>query len=195
MSFLSAALLLFLVIDPLGNIPLFLCTLKNVDRHRHRGIILRELFIGLGVLVVFLFAGRYILSMLGVSQSSLGIAGGIILLLIAIRMIFSGSEKIFENTNSGAPLLVPLAIPLIAGPSSMTTVMLIMASNPSQWLEWLASLVCAWIISCVILLFSHRLSRMFGNRGLTAIERLMGMILATVAVEMFITGIRQAFFS
>ncbi len=195
MSFLSATVLLVLVINPLGNIPLFLCALKSVDPQRQQRVLLRELLIGLAVLVVFLFTGRYILLVLGVSQSSLGIAGGIILMLIAIKMIFSGSEKIFENTVAGEPFVVPLAIPLIAGPASMTTAILLMARDSSRWLEWLAALVAAWVISSIILLFSHSLSRLLGDRGLTAIERLTGMILTTVAVEMFITGVRRSFFN
>ena len=102
MSVFSAAALLFLVLDPLGNIPLFTCMFSAVDRRRHYKIIVRELLIALGILVMFLFAGRHILALLQISQSSLGIAGGIILLMIAIKMVFSGSEKIFENTASKA---------------------------------------------------------------------------------------------
>ena len=194
MSVLSATLLLFLVLDPVGNIPLFLCTLKKIDPARHKTIIIRELCIALCVLMLFLFAGRYILSVLQISQPSLGIAGGIIIFLIAIKMIFSGSEKMFGDAPEGEPFVVPLAIPLIAGPSAMTIVILLMAREPSRWLEWLIALVCAWTITGIILLFSSRLSQLLGNRGLTALERLMGLLLTTVAVEMFITGIRQSFF-
>lgn len=196
MTVLSAILLLFLVIDPIGNIPLFLCALKKVEPHKHRRIIIRELCIGFAILLLFLFFGRYILSLLQISQSSLGIAGGIILFMIAIKMVFSRSEKIFEGNNSDSePFIVPLAIPLIAGPSSMTMVMLLMAREPSRVFIWLLALACAWIISSIILLSSSRLRKVFGKRGLTALERLMGMILTTIAVEMFITGIRQSFFS
>jgi multiple antibiotic resistance protein len=194
-SIISATLLLFLVIDPLGNIPVFLSVLKNIDRRRHRHIIVRELCIGLSVLMVFLFAGQYILAILGISQSSLGIAGGIILFLIAVKMIFAGSEHIFESAVDGEPFIVPLAIPSIAGPSATATVILVMARNPARWYEWLIALLGAWTISGIILLLSDRLSRFLGHRGLIAIERLMGMILTTVAVEMFIHGIRQSFFN
>lgn len=194
MSFLSAIILLFFVIDPLGNIPLFLCYLGNIEPRRQRRIILRELGIGLGVLVGFLFAGQYLLALLNISQTSLGIAGGIILFLIALKMIFSGSETIFAYTETTEPFIVPLAIPLIAGPSSMSTVMLMMAREPSHWLEWLLALMCAWGLSVVILVFATPLSRILGQRGLTAIERLMGLILTTVAVEMFIDALRESFF-
>jgi multiple antibiotic resistance protein len=195
MTVLSATLLLFLVLDPIGNIPLFLCSLKSIDSRRHKRIIIRESCIGLALLLLFLFAGRYILLLLQISQSSLSIAGGIILFLIALKMIFRGSEEIFGNATEGEPFIVPLAIPLIAGPSAMTTVILLMAREPSRWLDWFVALMCAWLLSCVILLFSNRLSRIFGNRGLIALERLMGLILTTVAVQMLITGIRQSFFS
>jgi multiple antibiotic resistance protein len=194
-SILSATLLLFLVIDPLGDIPVFLSVLKNIDPRRHRHIIVRELCIGLSVLMVFLFAGQYILAILGISQSSLGIAGGIILFLIAVKMIFVGSEHIFESAADGEPFIVPLAIPSIAGPSATATVILVMARNPARWYEWLIALIGAWSIAGIILLLSDRLSRFLGHRGLIAIERLMGMILTTVAVEMFIHGIRQSFFN
>jgi multiple antibiotic resistance protein len=194
MSVLSAALLLFLVLDPLGNVPIFLAVLKQVDRARQRAIIVRELAIALGILVVFLFAGRYLLALLQISQSSLGIAGGIILFLIAIRMIFSDIEDIFGHSPDGEPFVVPLAVPLIAGPSAMTTVMLLTAREPARWLDWLLALVVAWLASGAILYYSKGLDRVLGLKVLVAIERLMGLVLTTVAVEMFISGIRQAFF-
>jgi multiple antibiotic resistance protein len=193
MSILSAIILLLLVLDPIGNVPLFLCALKPVPRVRHRRIIVRESCIGLVILMFFLFMGRYILTVLRISQSSLSIAGGIILFMIAIKMVFAGSEKIFGDKTSGEPFIVPLAIPLIAGPSAMSTVLLLMAREPSRWIDWFAALVIAWLVSMVVLLFSSRLSRLFGERGLTAVERLMGMILVTVAVEMFLDGVHASF--
>ncbi|MFH1023400.1 MAG: MarC family protein [Planctomycetota bacterium] len=195
MSVLSAIVVLFLVIDPLGNIPLFVCALSTVDRRLHRRIIVRELLIALAILVMFLFAGNHILTLLGVSRSSLGIAGGIILLMIATKMVFLGSEMVFENAASGSPLVVPLAVPLVAGPSAITTVILLVSREPSRRPEWLLALFCAWLAAGIVLMFSGRLSMLLGNRGLKAIERLMGMTLATVAVEMFVTGIRQSFFN
>ena len=194
MSLLSATLLLFLVIDPIGNVPLFLGALKNVEPRRHKRIIIRELSIGLAILLFFLIFGRYILLLLQISEMALSIAGGIILFMIAIKMVFSGSEKIFEGSPDSEPFIVPLAIPLIAGPSAMTIVMLLMAREPSRGFEWLLALVIAWIVSSIILVSSDRLSQLFGKRGLTALERLMGLLLTTVAVEMFIKGIRQSFF-
>ncbi len=193
MSVFSAAVLLFLVLDPLGNIPMFTCVLSTVDRQRRNRIIVRELLIALCILIIFLFAGRHILSVLQISQSSLGIAGGIILFMIAIKMVFAGSEQIFENSLSKEPFIVPLAVPLVAGPSSLATVILLMAKEPSRWPEWMLALLCAWAVSGVLLLLSSRLSELLGERVLKAVERLMGMILTAVAVEMFINGLRQSF--
>ena len=130
MSIISAAVLLFLVLDPLGNIPLFILGLKHVKPERHMQVIIRESLIGLGFLLLFLFSGKQIMVLLHVSQSSLSIAGGIILFMIAIRMIFSGSGDVFGIPVEGEPLIVPLAVPLIAGPSAMATVILMMAKEP-----------------------------------------------------------------
>lgn len=192
MTALSAAAILFLVLDPFGNVPLFLVYLKGLSPARQRRVILRELVIALAVLVVFLFLGRYLLGLLRISESSLGIAGGILLFVIAVRMIFAGAEGLFASPHEGEPFIVPLAIPLVAGPSAMATVILLMAREPDRWLEWLAALLAAWLLSGGVLLLSSRLSRLLGERGLSALERLMGLLLTTVAVEMLVSGIRQA---
>ncbi|MBN2028607.1 MarC family protein [bacterium] len=195
MSIFSAAVLLFLVLDPLGNIPIFTSVLKSVDPRQHRKIIIRELLLALVILALFLFFGRHILSLLEVSQSSLGIAGGIVLLMIAIKMVFVGSDMIFENISDEGPFIVPLAVPLIAGPSAMAMVILLMAREPSRWLEWLLALFFAWLASGVLLILSDKLSQILSKRVLKAIERLMGMILTAVAVEMFVDGIRHSVFN
>ncbi len=193
MSTFSTALLLFLVLDPIGNVPLFIVALKNVDPDRHTQVIARESVIGLGFLVMFLLLGPWILRLLHISQSSLSIAGGIILFLIALKMIFTGAGDVFGITVQGEPLVVPLAVPLIAGPSAMATVMLLMARQPEYWPRWLAAIILAWIPSCCILLFAPALKRLLGERGLIAVERLMGMILATVSVQMLLDGIQNTF--
>ena len=194
MDVFSTALLLFLVIDPVGNIPAFLFILRNVPEEKHRRIIFRELFIALITLVLFLFSGQYILAALQVSQGSLGAAGGIILFLIAVRMIFPVPKGVFgEEADTGEPFIVPLAIPLIAGPAAMATLMLLMARDPAEWPQWLAALLVAWSISGLILLSADQLARLLGRRTLTAIERLMGLVLTAVAVQMFIDGVGQAY--
>lgn len=190
MTTFSAAVLLFLVMDPVGNAPLFVALLGDIEPRKARRIIARELSIALGILVAFLFGGRWILDLLQISEPALSVAGGVILFLIAIRLIFGGSQQLLGETPGGEPFVVPLAVPLVAGPSAMATVLLLMAQDPGRWPEWLAALLCAWSVSGVILLFSASLSRLLGARGLIAMERLMGMLLTTVAVQMFLTGLR-----
>ena len=191
MTIFSAALLMFLVLDPVGNIPVFLSILGGYPPHRARQILLRELTIALGVLLIFLFGGRYLLAVLHISEPSLSIAGGVILFLIALKMIFADVQEIFHHTPDGEPFVVPLAVPLIAGPSAMATVLLLMAREPDRWPEWLAAVLAAWLASGVILLLASFFSRILGRRGLTALERLMGMLLTTVAVQMFLQGLQQ----
>lgn len=190
MTVLSATLLLFLVMDPLGNIPLFLTQLQVVQESRRNRVLMRELLLALLVLIVFLFSGTWILDLLGISEPSLTVAGGIILFLIAIRMVFPQTRAASEPELAGEPMLVPLAVPLIAGPSSMATVMLIMSREPARWAEWIAALGMAWLATGAILFAAGGLRRFLGVRGLIAIERLMGMILTTLAVEMFLTGVK-----
>ena len=190
MTLFSAGLLLFLVMDPIGNIPVFLSTLKNVEKKRRKFVILRELIIALLVLIGFMFGGRYVLQALQISDPSLTIAGGIILFLIALRMIFPGFRGGNGEEIDGEPLIVPLAIPLVAGPSAMATVMLMMSQDPTRWRDWLIALTAAWFVSGVILLLANALSRFLGKRGLVAIERLMGMILITISVQMMLGGVK-----
>ncbi len=191
MSALSAAILLFLVMDPLGNIPMFLVALKNVAPQRQRRVIARELLIALGVLLAFLLGGQYVLQVFHISPPSLNIAGGTILFLIALRMIFTGQEGLFAETVRAEPLVVPLAVPYLAGPSAMATVILLVTREPARWVEWLLALLGSWFVSAAILYFAADLRRLLGERGLTAIERLMGMLLTAVAVQMFLNGLEQ----
>ncbi len=192
MTFSSAFILIFLVLDPLGNIPMFLFVLQNIAPERRKAIIIRESIFALIVLTTFLFAGNYILAAMHVKESSLGIAGGVILMFIAIRMIFTSSGEVFKVETEGEPLVFPLAVPLTAGPAAMTTLILIMGKNPSRWPEWFGAMFCAWLVSSIILYYSNNLNRIFGRRGLLACERLMGMLLTAVAVQMFMDGLKQS---
>ena len=191
MTTLSAALLLFLVMDPIGNTPVFLSLLAGLEARRARTVLFRELLIALGVLLVFLFGGRYILDWLQISEPALSISGGVILFLIAVKMIFSDAAEIFGRAPKGEPFIVPLAVPLIAGPSAMTTVLLLRARQPGDWPSWLFALLLAWLATGVILSFAGFFGRLLGARGALAIQRLMGMLLTTVAVEMFLAGLRK----
>ncbi|SRR5579883_29986 len=191
MTLYSATITLILVMDPLGNVPLFLSVLNNVEPKRRQRIILRETFIAFIILALFLFFGQYILEGMHISEPALQIAGGIILFLIAIRMIFPEHSQDDKTQLSGEPLIVPLAIPLIAGPSTMTMVMLLANQAPYDMFRWFIALTTAWFITTVILVFADSLRKILGERGLTAIERLMGMILTTMAVQMFLSGFEQ----
>ena len=194
MSVLSASILLFLVMDPFGNAPVFLCFLKDVPSQRRQKVIMRELLIALIVLVLFLLSGPHLLKALQISEPSLRIAGGIILFLIAIKMIFGPPEGMFRGALGEEPFIVPLAIPCIAGPSAIATVMLLTGQEPNRWLEWLLSLLLAWIATSAILLLSGKLDRVLGKRGLNALQHLMGLILTALAVEMFLQGIHSVFY-
>ncbi len=191
MTVVSAALLLFLVMDPLGNIPFFFTTLKHVPPARQRQVIVRELLIALAALVLFLFLGRYILQVLGLSGPALTIAGGVILLLIALRMVFPTAERSLQEEVDGDPFIVPLAIPYVAGPSALATELLLMSREPHRWPEWLLALLLAWAASSVIIYFTMGLQRCLGKKGLIAIERLMGMVLITISIQMLLNGITQ----
>lgn len=191
MSLLSASVLLFFVMDPLGNVPLFLTALKDVAPARQRRVILRELLIALAILILFLFLGRYILGVLHVSRQALTIGGGIVLMLIALRMVFPTSDTSLREQVNDEPFIVPLAIPYTAGPSAMATTLLFMSTEPQRWPVWLGAVCLAWLASAVILYYSGGLRRILGERGLTAIERLMGMLLITVATEMLLRGISE----
>lgn len=191
MSLLSAAVLLFFVMDPLGNVPLFLSALRPVEPARYRAVIVRELCIALAILVVFLFVGRYLLDMLHVSPAALTTGGGIVLLLIALRMIFPSHERSLREEVEGEPFVVPLAVPYTAGPSTLATELLLMSREPERWAVWLGAVGLAWLATAVILYFAGNLRKVLGERGLTAMERLMGMLLVLVAVQMLMTGIAE----
>jgi multiple antibiotic resistance protein len=191
MDTLSALITLLFVMDPLGNVPIFLAVLKDVDPARRQRVVARELLIALVVLMIFLWAGEALLNALGLSQEAVAIAGAIILFLIAIRMIFPSPYGIMGESPSGEPFIVPLAIPAVAGPSALAVTMLFVHSDPGRMLDWTIAVVGAWLICAVALLASPVLLRALGNRGLIAMERLMGMILVIIAVQMFFDGVKE----
>ncbi len=188
-SFTSAVVILLLVMDPIGNIPLFVSLLKGVDPGRRARVIVRECAIAFAVLIVFVLFGRLILGVFGISDSSLTIAGGVILFLIALRMIFRRPEGVFGDTLQGEPFIVPLAIPSIAGPTAIATVVLLVSRAPQRLFEWIAAVTVAMLVTLALLLFAERIAKLVGERGLLAFERLMGLILTAIAVEMLLHGI------
>lgn len=189
MTILSAALLLFLILDPLGNIPVFLSVLKPLPPKRQRYVLARELLIALAVLMMFLWAGKYALEMMHLRQESVAIAGGIVLFLIGVRMIFPRPEGLMGEIPGGEPFIVPLAIPLVAGPSGMAAVMLMGSNEPARLADWSLALVLAWSATAAILFSSTLLYKWLGMRVLTAVERLMGMLLVAISVRMVLDGI------
>lgn len=191
MTTLSAGLLLFLVMDPLGNIPFFMALLKDVPPKRRQKVMIRELLIALVVLLLFLVGGKYLLQLLQLKQESVSIAGGIVLFLIAIRMVFPPADGggIFGKSKGGEPFIVPMAIPGIAGPSAMAALMLFTTAQPGRIVGWGLALVLAWLATSVILLCSNYLFRWLGESVLTALEKVMGMLLIALSVQMFLAGL------
>ncbi len=193
MSLYTATITLILIMDPLGNIPIFLSVLNNVDPKRRKFLILRENFIAFLILAVFLFFGKLLLEGMNLSESALEISGGIILFLIALHMIFPAEANNKDYKLTGEPFIVPLAVPLIAGPSAMAIVMLLANQHPQYLWLWFFALFLATLFCAATLVFADFLRKILGDRGLVAIERLMGMILTTMAVQMFLSGIKTFF--
>jgi len=188
-TILQAALLLFLILDPLGNIPVFLSMLRRLEPQRQRVVLARELLIALAVLMLFLWAGKYALELMHLRQEAVAIAGGIVLFLIGIRMIFPPPEGLMGEIPGGEPFIVPMAIPLVAGPSGMAAVMLMGSKEPERLGEWSLALLLAWVGTAAILFSATSLYRLLGARALTAIERLMGMLLVAISVQMLLDGL------
>ena len=190
MEILNTALVLFLIMDPLGNIPVFVSVLKDTRPERQTRIIARELCIAYVVLLVYLFAGGYILEFLRLSHEAIGISGGIILFLIALRMIFPPPDfSQGESKHSEEPFIVPLAIPAVAGPSTMAVLMLM--SNSQNSMMMLGAVTLAWVCVVIILFLAYPMHRILGKKGLVAFERLMGMILVMMSVQMMLNAIQS----
>ena len=185
---LSAAFLLFLILDPLGNIPIVLSLLKPLTPKRRRFVLLRELLIALAVLMAFLWGGIHVLEAMHLRQESVSIAGGIVLFLIGIKMIFPGPGGMFGETEA-EPFIVPMAIPMIAGPSAMASVMLLGSQQPDRMGDWSLALALAWGATALILFSATYLYKALGQAFLVAIERLMGMLLVAISVQMLMDGV------
>jgi len=184
-TFSSATVLLLLITDPFGNIPVFASALKHVPPERRARVILRENLIAFGLLLSFMFVGEKFLKLMNLHETSLQMAGGVVLFIIALRMIFPPQPS-QEIELPGEPLVVPLAIPAIAGPSALATVILLVSRAPERRLEWIGALTVTIVIVTIVLLLAERIQRLVGDRFVMAMERLMGLILIAVAVEMLV---------
>ena len=189
-NFLSATILLILITDPVGNIPIFANALKIVAPARRPLVILREVLIAFALLLAFRFVGDGFLRVMNLSALSLQIAGGVILFLIALRMIFPPPRVDDEPDAQAEPLIVPLAIPALAGPSALATVLLLVSQAPERRAEWIGALCVTMAVCAVVLVLAERIQRVVGERFITAVERLMGLILVAVAVEMLLRGFK-----
>lgn len=188
-TFVSATILLLLITDPVGNIPLFANALKHVAPARRPRVILREVLIAFGLLLAFMFVGQGFLQVMNLSAIALQMGGGVVLFLIALRMIFPTPRPDLEQ-DQGEPLIVPLAIPALAGPSAMATVLLLVSQQPEKRMEWIAALSVTMAVCAVILLLAQQIQRLVGDRLIEALERLMGLVLVAVAIEMMLRGFR-----
>ena len=188
---IESALLLFLVIDPFGNLPFVLAVIGEVPSSRYRHIIVREVSLALLVLVVFALVGEQILGYLNIEQASLAVAGGVILFLISLKMIFRSAAEIFDDSYSDDPFLVPIAVPSLAGPSAITAIMLLGTQQHVGFATLLIALAIVFTVACAIFLLGRHISSYLGQRGVHAMEKLMGLLLNLVAVNMILVGVKE----
>lgn len=188
-SFINIASSLFLIMNAVGQIPLFLAILSPYSPSKQKFLIFREMLIALGVLIVFTFFGESVLFYLGITHSVIGMAGGILLFLVSLDMVFP-KEKDIEALTKFEPMVVPLAIPVITGPGAITMSMTFAGQTNSPLFVACAILV-AWIPSVLILVFSPYIQKYLGDKGMQAVERLGGMLVILIAIQMFSSGVIQ----
>ena len=192
-SFVSALVLLLLVLDPLGGLPIYITIMRGVAPKRRRWVAVREVGIAFVVLFAFMFFGDAFLRLMRLSERSLEVAGGVILLMVAIRMIFGHEGGVYGTPEGKEPLIFPLAVPLLAGPSAMATVLLLASRQPDRLMSWVGALSCAMAVSGAVLLLCARIRRLLGDSVVSAIEKLMGLVLTAIAVEMVLAGLKRYF--
>jgi len=192
----SAIVLLILILDPFGLLTIYIPMMAHIEPRRRTFIAIRESLIAFSVLVSFMFGGEYFLHLVHLSERSLSVSGGVILMIVSIQMIFG-----FTNGNSqhsdplSEPFIVPLAVPYLAGPSAMATVMLMASKEPNNTVLWIIALAIATSFSCAVLIAGTKISHLVGKSFLIAMEKLMGLIMTALATEMILSGVKQYFFS
>jgi MarC family membrane protein len=194
-SFLSALILLLLVLDPFGSLPIFISVMKHVAPERKRVVAVRETAIAFAVLLVFMFSGAKLLELMRLSERSLEVAGGVILLMVSIKMVFGSEGGAYGIPEGREPLIFPLAVPLLAGPSAMATVLLLASRQPARIIEWIAALTVAMLVSGAVLMLAERIRQLVGRSVVSAMEKLMGLVLTAIAVEMILAGLKRYFFA
>jgi MarC family membrane protein len=190
-NFFQSFIILLLVTDPFGNVPLFVSALSGVPAERRGRVIVRECSIAFVLLLLFMFFGQHFLAALQLTDIALRIGGGVILFLIALRMVFPQPGGVFgDGDGDGEPFIVPLAIPALAGPSALVTVLLFSSNTAKEMVLHVSVLSLVAVVWLIVLLSAERMQRVLGPRVMTAFERLMGLILTAMAVEMLLAGIR-----
>ncbi|MEZ4630381.1 MAG: MarC family protein [Deinococcales bacterium] len=190
MTLFSVAITLFLILDPFGNLVMFHTVLQKLSPERRFWVTVREVLIAYGFLMFFLLFGARILDFLNLEQPALSIAGGVLLFLIAIGMVFPNKAVHFGTDEYDEPFIVPLATPLIAGPSVIAFLLLLASKEPARMLTWVGAVTFAWAVSSLILLSGQYLMKLLGPRGTRALERLMGMLLIFIAIQMLLDGLK-----
>jgi multiple antibiotic resistance protein len=188
MSLFDITLVLLLIMDPIGSICAYQSLVKELDPKRQNWIIFREMLIALAVMIGFNYLGEHIFNILELSETTVRLSSGVILFLIAIKILFTAPDSPRANLPKGEPFIFPLAVPLIAGPALMATIMLYAHLEPYESIM-LAAILIAWLISVAVLFFSRQIKNVLGQNGLMALERLIGMVLVLLAVQRFLEGV------
>ena len=191
MNFSTILLSLLFIMDPFGDTPFFIALLAPFSPKTQRFIIIRESLIALFVLLLFALFGNRILHLINISTSTIAIAGGIILFVIAFHMLFPTQEVIESENENNIPFIVPIAIPLIAGPGVMSTLIIYSHAVSQKW-ELVLALFLAWAISTVIYLSLPFIKKIMGHSGINALGKLGGILLIMIATQMISDGIIEA---
>jgi multiple antibiotic resistance protein len=191
MTLLTAIFTLFLVMNPIGNAITCIALLRNIQGRRRIYVLVRESLVAMCILLVFLFCGRYLLAVLQIQEPVLSIAGGVVLFMIAIKMVFQSSEGMFGGTGQEEPLVVPIAVPMLAGPSAIAVVLLLASKDPARMGEWIVAVVTVCLVAIPILVAGDRLGRLIGERGALAVEKLMGILLTVLSIQLLLSGVED----
>ncbi|PSL20752.1 MarC family protein [Shimia abyssi] len=199
-ALITAFFTLFVIIDPIGLMPMFVALTQGVPAQTRRAIAIRSCVISFGILALFAFLGEAVLGFIGISMPAFRIAGGALLFLTALDMLFERRTKRREDRAEEAedddhpdPSVFPIAIPLIAGPGSIATVILLAGQHPGVQTTFLVlGVALAVLVVCLVLfLMAGLFERALGRTGIVVVTRLLGMLLAALAVQFILEGLRD----